>query len=126
MVIIESSSANLQERKRLNEEIERTFIFTATAARNIQIYNQTERGVSLIDLYERFFSEFSLLAILTSDLPQMRNSKDAVEKATKWIEDKPNLNSDEKMLARLKDGFGVFMSYKKVLSEQGVISLPSR
>jgi len=123
---MESSSANLQERKRLNEEIERTFIFTATAARNIQIYNQTERGVALIDLYERFFSEFSLLLILTSDLPQMRSSKEAVDKANIWIKEKPQRDNDSKMLARLELGFSVFMSYKKVLSEQGVISLPSR
>jgi hypothetical protein len=123
---MESSSANLQERKRLNEEIERTFIFTATAARNIQIYNQTERGISVFDLYERFFSEFSLLIILTSDLPQMRSSKDAVERALSWVKIKPKLDTEPKMLARLAEGFEVFMAYKKVLSEQGVISLPSR
>jgi len=123
---MESSSANLQERKRLNEEIERTFIFTATAARNIQLYNQTERGISLYDLYERFFSEFSLLLILTSDLPQMRSSKDSVEKATSWIKVKPKIDTDPKMLSRLEEGFSIFMGYKKVLSEQGVISLPSR
>ena len=123
---METTSAQLVERKRLNEEIERTFIFTATAARNIQIYNQTERGISLIDLYERFFSEFSLLVILTSDLPQMRNSKESVEKATAWTKEKPKTDNDSKMLARLEAGFDVFMAYKKVLSEQGVISLPSR
>lgn len=123
---MESGTANLQERKRLNDEIERTFIFTALAARNIQIYNQTERGVSLIDLYEKFFSEFSLLLILTSDLPQMRSSKEEVSKATTWIKEKQNLNGDKNMLARLESGFAVFMAYKKVLSEQGVISLPSR
>lgn len=123
---MDSSTANLQERKRLNEEIERTFIFAATAARNIQIYNQTERGVSVLDLYERFYSEFSLLVILTSDLPQMRNSKDSVEKTTAWVKTKPKLETDQKLLARLEEGFAAFMSYKKVLSEQGVISLPSR
>jgi hypothetical protein len=123
---MESSSANLQERKRLNEEIERTFIFTATAARNIQIYNQTERGISVFDLYERFFSEFSLLIILTSDLPQMRSSKEAVDKVLSWVKEKPNTEHEAKMLARLDNGFAVFMAYKKVLSEQGVISLPSR
>lgn len=124
--MMESGTANLQERKRLNDEIERTFIFTALAARNIQIYNQTERGVSLLDLYEKFFSEFSLLLILTSDLPQMRSSKDAVDKALIWTKERTNINGDKNMLARLESGFSVFMAYKKVLSEQGVISLPSR
>jgi hypothetical protein len=124
--VIEASTSNLQERKRLNEEIERTFIFTALAARNIQIYHQTARGVSVIDLYEKFFSEFSLLLILTSDLAQMRKSPEAVAKAMSWIQSKQNLEGDKNMLARLQSGFDVFMAYKKVLSEQGVISLPSR
>jgi hypothetical protein len=123
---MESSSANLQERKRLNDDIERSFISTAYQAARIDTFNQTERGVTLLDLYELFFFEFDRLVILTGDLKHLRQSQDTVDKALSWIKEKPKLDTDSQIQARLKSGVIVFMSYKKVLSEQGVISLPSR
>lgn len=116
-----------QERKRFNDEIERTFIMAAIFARDIQTFNQTERGNSLLNLYEGFFSNFSLLVILTSDLPHLRQAQDAVNKAKLWIEGKSVADYNEKRLKeRCDEGVGVFMAYKKVLSEQSVISLPNR
>ena len=116
-----------QERRRLNEEIERTFIFTAVYARDIQTFNQTERGTTILALYEGFFQNFSLLVILTCDLPQLRNSREQVEKAKLWLGSKSIADSSEAVIkTRCKEGVDSFMAYKKVLSEQSVIALPTR
>jgi len=123
---MESASSTLMERRKLNEEIERSFILTAVSVRNILLFYQTERGVSLLDLYESFYSSFTLLVMLTSDLPQMKQSNAAITNALKWIDQKTKMEKDEYVLSRCKGGITVFNEYKKVLSDQGVISLPSR
>lgn len=116
-----------QERRRLNEEIERTFILTAIYARDIQTFRQTERGTTILSLYEGFFQNFSLLVILTCDLPQLRNSREQVEKAKVWLT-RPGIADakESDIQKRAHDGVDVFMAYKKVLSEQSVIALPTR
>jgi hypothetical protein len=116
-----------QERRRLNEEIERTFILTAVYARDIQTFHQTERGTTILALYEGFFQNFSLLVILTCDLPQLRKNQDEVSKARVWLDRSSVADASEKMLkARCREGVDTFMAYKKVLSEQSVIALPTR
>ena len=116
-----------QERRRLNEEIERTFILTAIYARDIQTFRQTERGTTILSLYEGFFQNFSLLVILTCDLPQLRNSKVQVEIAKTWMNRNGIADANEKVItARCKEGVDTFMAYKKVLSEQSVIALPTK
>ena len=116
-----------QERRRLNEEIERTFILTAVYARDIQTFRQTERGTTILSLYEGFFQNFSLLVILTCDLPQLRNSKEPVSKAQAWLSKDGIADATEKIIsARCKEGVDAFMAYKKMLSEQSVIALPAR
>lgn len=117
----------LQERKRLNEEIERTFIAVAIYARNIQTFKQTERGATLINLYELFFADFALLVMLTSDLAQMLKDPEAVKKAVDWLKIHGVANMNDRQLEiRCNEGVGVFMDYKRALSKQGVISLPVR
>ena len=116
-----------QERRRLNEEIERTFILTAVYARDIQTFHQTERGTTILSLYEGFFQNFSLLVILTCDLSQLRSCKDDIQKAKQWLESDSVADANEKVLAaRCKEGVRAFMAYKKMLSEQSVIALPTR
>ena len=123
---MESSSANLQERKRLNDDIERTFMSVSYQAARIDTYNQTERGVTLLDLYEMFYLEFDHLVILTGDLKHMRQSQTIVDETDTWLKDKPKLLTDTQIASRLSEGVRIFRIYKKVLVDQGVISLPSR
>jgi hypothetical protein len=118
----------IQERRRLNEEIERTFIQVADHSRRILTFRQTERGASALELYENFFTEFSLLVILTSDLSQIKKSVSAVSAAEAWLgETGISQNAtDTYILQRCYDGVKAFMEYKKALSETGVLSMPSR
>jgi len=118
----------IQERRRLNEEIERTFIQVADHSRRILTFRQTERGASALELYENFFTEFSLLVILTSDLSQIKKSTSAISAAEAWLgETGINQNAtDIYILQRCYDGVKAFMEYKKALSETGVLSMPSR
>jgi hypothetical protein len=118
----------LQERRRLNEEIEKTFISVAVLSRNIQTFRQTERGIAAMTLYEGFFAEFSLLVLLTSDLSNLKSSRDAVIKAETWLAKKgvPQNADDKYIINRCYEGVETFKEYKKVLSSTGVISMPSR
>jgi DNA-binding SARP family transcriptional activator len=119
------SSATLQERRKLNEEIERAFIQTTIYARDIQVYHQTERGVAIIDLYEGFYSSYSYLVMLTSDLKQLKQSSKEIDEANAWINQKSKLVSDKDLLVRCDSGVSSFIKYKRVLSDQGVIALPT-
>jgi hypothetical protein len=118
----------IQERRRLNEEIERTFIMVSNHARRILTFRQTERGATAMELYENFFTEFSLLVILTSDLSQIKKSKSAVAAAEAWLggEGIGQNSNDAFILNRCYEGVKAFMEYKRALSETGVLSMPSR
>ena len=119
-------STQLIERRRLNDAIETAFILSATSARDILMYSQTERGTVILQLYEAFYSAFSLLEMLTSDLPQMKSENDLIIKTRGWIEQKINSEDDRVILDRCDSGLKAFREYKRVLSDQGVIALPSR
>lgn len=116
----------LQERRRLNDEIEKAYMEAAACYRLFFRYEDTERGIALLDLYERFFDSFSLLVVLTSDLPHLKDFQDAVSPSIKWVELKAAVDTDGKLLARLKSGMTLFKAYKKILTAQGIIALPSR
>jgi hypothetical protein len=118
----------IQERRRLNEEIERTFIMVADHSRKILTFRQTARNASALELYENFFADFSLLVILTSDLSQIKKSTSAVSAAEEWLGgDGIGQNANDTfILQRCYDGVEAFMEYKKALSETGVLSMPSR
>lgn len=119
---------DLHERRRLNDEIERTFIQVASHSRNILTYRQTMRGISVMTLYENFYSEFSLLVLLTSDLPQVKKDVNSPKKAEEWlkIHSVPENATDKYIIQRCYDGVEAFKDYKKVLQETGVISMPSK
>lgn len=118
-------AVHIQERPQLNDTIEDTFLRSAEYARDIMKFNQTERGASILNIYDGFFKEFSLLVILTSDLPQLRNAQEEISGAQKWIHKKGIVKADEdEILERCKEGVRVFLAFKKVLSAQCVISLP--
>lgn len=115
------------ERKILNFEVEDAFINTAKAATAVMSYSQTERGQAPIDLFEQFHSSFYYLTILTSDLKQLSQNQEDVDRALSWLKDKIGKNSEDSMIMRkLEEGIIIFRNYKKVLSEQGVVALPSK
>jgi hypothetical protein len=116
----------LQERRKLNEEIERAYIITAMCVRDIYLYNQTTRGISDIDLYESFYSAFSFLVLLTEDLPQLKEYQDQIDPARAWVNTTFNADDEKLLMGRCLSGAKVFKDYKKLLSDQGVIALPSK
>jgi len=115
----------LQERKRLNDAIERAFIEASVAANDFEMWKQTDRGMTLIDVYERFYSNFNLLVMLTSVLQPLRQSQDQVKKARLWLHQKIQMNDDKRMETRFNFGVVAFMEYAQLVSDQGLISLPS-
>jgi len=117
---------SLQERRKLNEEIEKAFINTADITVSIQTYRQTERGIAIIDLYEQFYASFSYLVILTSDLQQLRQSREDIKKVIDWINMKAPYDRDAALTTRMEHGTELFMGYKKLLAEKGVIALPPK
>lgn len=114
------------ERDRLNDEIERAFIETTAAAIRIMMYRQTERGTTANQLFDDIFQWFSYLVVLTADLSQVsRHGDEHIQKAHKWMELPKTTDHEDKIMQRCHEGVKVFLEYKKMLGEQGVISLPS-
>jgi hypothetical protein len=116
----------LHERRQLNYEIELTFIAAAETATMIHVSKHTGMGGSVLDLYQRFYSAFDYLFILTSDLKQLSQEqhKKRVESAEKWLQADIKSSDDNILLARCEEGYVEFMKYKKLLTEQGIIALP--
>lgn len=119
----------LTERRKLNEEIERTFINAAFFARRFRKYQQTDRSETILDLFEGFYSEFDLLVMLTCNLQQLRKDKEqkqgTIAKAEGWLDDKIPPEDDSKIAARMTRGIAIFKNYTKMLYDEGVVSMPS-
>lgn len=116
----------LQERRKLNEEIERAFINAVIGLVSIRTYLQTGRGATSLGLYENFYAAFTELVVLTSDLPQLKQSDKEVKDAMLWIDEKIDPNKEKAINARLESGIALFQRYKKILAERGVITLPPK
>ena len=114
------------ERDRLNDEIELAFIETTAAAIRIMMYRQTERGTTANQLFDDIYQWFSYLVLLTADLSQVSGSgKEHIEKAHHWLDLPKTTDHEDKIMQRCHEGVKTFLEYKKMLGEQGVISLPS-
>ena len=116
----------IQERRRLNDEIERTFILASIVAIDIRTFKQTDRNFNILQLYEDFYRAFALLVTLTSIYPQMRKSEAEIGKARKWIEMKITGDSVQTLLPHCLSGVKAFESYASCLADQGVIAPPVR
>jgi hypothetical protein len=116
----------IQERRRLNDEIERTFILASIIAIDIRTFDKTDRNFSILNLYESFYKAFALLVTLTRIYPQMRKSESAIESATKWIDMKLTSDKTEILLPHCMTGVKVFETYASTLADQGVIAPPVR
>jgi hypothetical protein len=119
--------AALQERKRYNDVIESTDISCAIDARNIHGFGKTERGATIIDLYEHLYSDFDLLHILTANLTGIKESEEAKD-AKDWLSKNISIlkSPDDKILEACEEGAEVFIAYHNCLMDKGYISLPGR
>jgi hypothetical protein len=114
------------ERDRLNDEIERAYIETSACIIDIMTFLQTKRGKNWLQLYEDFYRWFSYLVEITSDLTVViKHGQDQINVSNKWINLEPPGDDDRNLRQRCNDGIRIFREYKKMLGQQGVISLPS-
>jgi hypothetical protein len=118
----------IQERRRLNDEIERTFILASLIAIDIRTFDKTDRNFNILNLYETFYKAFALLVTLTSIYPQMRASGSSIENAMKWIDTKPSVkdHTETMLLSHCIRGVTAFQEYASTLADQGVIAPPVR
>ena len=119
-------STTLQERRRINDEIERIAIMCMDFASDYDTWSETDRGAALLDIYEGFFHSFTRLVRYTRNLPQLRKSETEIDAATNWLKQKGDINDDKKLKSRLEKGTTIFDSYMKLLADQGVVFPPSR
>jgi hypothetical protein len=116
----------IQERRRLNDEVERTFVMASLLASDIEIFDKTGRNYTILTLYENFHRAFGLLVRLTSAYPQMRKSELAIEKARNWLRGLVNTSDDKMLLIRCREGVIELDAYSAVLADQGVMAPPVR
>jgi hypothetical protein len=119
-------STTLQERRRINDEIERIAIMCMDFASDYDTWSETDRGAALLDIYEGFFHSFTRLVRYTRNLPQLRKSEAEIASASNWLKDKADITNDSKLKIRLEKGTKIFDSYMKLLADQGVVFPPAR
>jgi hypothetical protein len=122
------ADTSLQERRRYNDTIEATDLACAIDARDIHTFRQTERNASVIGLYERMYSDFDLLVILTSNLGKTVKDSSITTSAHSWLDQHRNVQgmTEKKILGICDEGADIFVAYHNLLIDQGFISLPVR
>lgn len=118
----------LQERKKYNDMIEQTDLACTLDVRDIHTFRQTERGASILALYERLYADFDLLYILTANLEKVKESE-VVKSAEKWLTGNRNIRTrqDNKVIQEIAEtGATVFIEYHNLLMDKNVITLPGR
>ena len=116
----------LQERRKLNEEIERTYIHTVEMSVLIESYIKFERDFALLDLYQGLYDEINRLMKLTQHLNALKDSEPEIQTLREWIKEKVNTDKDDEMIASMKCGLPILEQYQKLLWDKGVITLPPR
>jgi hypothetical protein len=119
-------STTIQERRRINDEIERLAMLCMDFAGDYDTYMQTQRSAVVLDLYEGFYHSFSRLVRYTRNLPQLRNSRDEIITVTVWLKEKTNTSDDKRLVVRMDKGTELFDSYMKLLADEGVVFPPSK
>lgn len=122
---------NIQlERRRINDDIETSYLDTVRAARDVLVALSTDKG-SHYNKYTAFTSEFILLVSHTSRLKEMREDPEVAkicDRAEEWMEKafpKANASDDDIHLA-CRGAIAIFRGYQRALMARGVISLPTR
>jgi hypothetical protein len=124
-------TAVIRERRRLNDEIEASFITSAQSAANVEMKITFGKGNVLGDLQD-FYSAFNYLARLTIRLKEMEPKEESEKLTTlkKNIKDWMIVNTanknDEQIKQHCRNGLKLFDDYYHELSHSGVIGLPTR
>jgi hypothetical protein len=120
------------ERRRLNEEIESSFIIAAKAASNIEMKLFSGKGSITGDLQD-FYNNFNYLNRLTCNLKEME-TKDETEKLAilklkvrNWLRNGIAKINDEKQVNIIaRSGIDLFDDYYGALVHCGLVSLPTK
>ena len=119
------------ERRKLNEEIEETFLDAAKAASNIEMKLFSGKGNIAGDLQD-FYNRFNYLVRLSSRLKEMetKNEDEPIatlkKKITFWMRRKTANLTAGQMETVAQDGLALFDDYYHLLMHNGVIALPTR
>ena len=126
-----SGPAQTFERRRLNEEIELSFITAAKAACNVEMKLFSGKGSISGDLQD-FYNQFSYLYRLTGHLKEMETSDPkenlAVLKSniSGWMKLKIGNTQPNQIESMARAGLKMFDDYYHALMHHGVIALPTR
>ena len=119
----------IQERRRLNEEIESAFITAAQAAGNVDMKIVSGKGNVFPDFLD-FYTQFNYLVRLTMRLKEMEPKEESEElkklkeDILKWLHCKAGQSCGDEDHCR--KGLKLFDNYYSELMHSGVISLPTR
>ena len=116
----------VHERKQLNQDIDTAYRGAAESETNFWVKLQTGRGYPYIELYERFYSAFRFLVVLTKYLKQLEQNQDEVEVIFIWLNKEMNIGTDAAIKERFREGDRLYLDYSNLLNKQGVITLPSK
>lgn len=113
-----------QERSTLNDGIEERYILASDYAGSIMNYYENKRG-ALKDEYENFFLYFARLVQLTQCLEELSKEHDrkVVSDTKNWL---LNKDKDTNFEHRVQMGLIEFEKYQNLLSNKGLIVLPTR
>ena len=112
---------NIEGRRRIHDEIERLVMECMDLSSEFDTFKETERGLALLDLYERFYRAFSKLVRYTRNLPQLRTEQQSIKEANDWLVIRSPIHDDKRLAARLSKGTEIFDKYVKLLADTGVI-----
>ena len=116
----------LQERRKLNEEIERTYTHTVEMSVLIESFIKFDRGYALLDLYQSLYDEINRLLKLTQHLGALKDSEPEIKKLKDWLKEQTDIEKDNSMIENMKRGLPIQEEYQKLLWDKGVITLPPR
>jgi hypothetical protein len=110
-----------QERRILNDEIEGAYVSTAYYSACIQNYYENQMGV-IKESYELFYLKFVYLVKITEVLEQLQKDRDVVNEVKTWLKS----DKGRDMRAKCEKGDDMFLKYATLLSDKGLLALPSR
>jgi len=119
------------ERRKLNEEIEETFLDAAKAASNVDMKLFSGKGNIAGDLQD-FYNRFNYLMKLTIQLKEMETKTDTEQlailkkKITVWMQQKTSGMTQFQLETTARVGSKLFDEYYHTLMHQGIIALPTR
>lgn len=119
------------ERRKLNEEIEETFLDAAKSASNIEMKLFSGRG-NIVGDFQDFYNRFNYLVRLSSRLKEMevKNDEDPIaiqkKKIAYWMQRKTASLPPAQIENVAREGLKLFDDYYHALMHQGIIALPTR